>query len=143
MRFFTACGRQCIALRGDVEKLNTPGNPGNFLSLLQLIARYNPTLHEHLSAPTMKCVTHMSPQTQNELLEIIGKHIILRDIVSEIVKSKYYSVLADEVTSHNTEHLALCARFVDAGGDIREEFLTFQKLQRITGQCIAERIVGV
>ena len=68
------CGRQCIALRGDAEKCNTPGNPGNFLSVLQLVAKYNPILHEHLSAPTMKCVTHMSPQTQNELLEIIGKH---------------------------------------------------------------------
>lgn len=136
------CGRQCIALRGDAEKLNTPGNPGNFLSLLKLLAKYNETLHEHLRAPTMKCVTHMSPQTQNELVEIIGKHIILRDVVEEIIQSKYYSVLADEVTSHNTEHLALCARFVDAGGDIREEFLSFQQLDRITGQCIAEGIVG-
>lgn len=24
------CGRQCIALRGDAEHINTPGNPGNF-----------------------------------------------------------------------------------------------------------------
>ena len=127
------CGKQCIALRGNAEKLNTPGNPGNFLSLLQLLAKYNQPLCEHLNAPSMKCVTHMSPQTQNELLEVIGKHIILRDVVEEIIQAKYYSVLADEVTSHNTEHLALCARFVDANGDIREEFLTFQKLDRITG----------
>ena len=26
------CGRQCIALRGDIERLNQPGNPGNFLA---------------------------------------------------------------------------------------------------------------
>ena len=70
------CRRQCIALRGDAEKLSTTGNPGNFLSLLKLLAKYNETLHEHLSAPTMKCVTHMSPQTQNELVEIIGKQVI-------------------------------------------------------------------
>ena len=24
------CGRQCIALRGDIELLNQPGNPGKF-----------------------------------------------------------------------------------------------------------------
>ena len=29
------CGMQCIALRGDVEKLDQPDNPGNFLSMLK------------------------------------------------------------------------------------------------------------
>lgn len=24
------CGKQCIALRGDIEKLDQPGHPGNF-----------------------------------------------------------------------------------------------------------------
>ena len=28
------CAKQCIALRGDAEQLDTPGNPGNFLALL-------------------------------------------------------------------------------------------------------------
>ena len=32
------CGRQCIALRGDNEKLNESCNPGNVLSLLKLMA---------------------------------------------------------------------------------------------------------
>ena len=26
------CAKQCIALRGDAEQLDTPGNPGNFLA---------------------------------------------------------------------------------------------------------------
>ena len=60
--------------------------------------------------------------------------------MEKIIQYKYYNVLADKVTSHSTEHLALCARFVDAGGDIK--FLSFQQLDHITGQCTAEGIVG-
>ena len=41
------CGRQCIALRGHREKMDSPGNLGNFLSLVRLLAKYDSTLQEH------------------------------------------------------------------------------------------------
>lgn len=47
----------------------------------------------------------MSGRTQNEVIEVLGKHIILRGIVENIRKASFYSILADEVTSHNSEHL--------------------------------------
>ena len=50
----------------------------------------------------------MSTRTQNELIE---EHIILQDL-DEIQVAKFYSILADEVTSHNVERLAICAHFV-------------------------------
>ena len=62
--------------------------------------------------------------------------------MEEIKQSNFYSVLADEVTSHNIEHLALCARFVDQDKNVREEFLAFLPLQRITGQYIADEIIS-
>ena len=71
----------------------------------------------------------------------MGRHILLFGIVQEIKTAKFYNILADEVTSHNTEHLALCTRFVDAKGDIREEFMTFLSLERLTGRYIAEKII--
>ena len=64
----------------------------------------------------------MSPQTQNELIEVMGKHIVLRNIVDELKAARWCTILADEVTSHNIEHLAICARFVDQNNDIREKF---------------------
>ena len=67
----------------------------------------------------------------------MGKHIILRQIVNEVNRTKYFAILADEVMVHNMEHLALCVRFVDDKGNIREEFLTFIALKRITGMQIA------
>ena len=61
----------------------------------------------------MRCVTHLSPQRQNELITVVGKHIILQGILNELNSAKFYAILADEVTLHNVEHLAICARFVD------------------------------
>ena len=133
------CAKQCIALRGDAEQLDTPGNPGNFLALLKLLVVNDQELHQHLQSPAMRNVTHMSPQTQNELIEVMGKHIVLRNIVDELKAARCrYTILADEVTSHNIEHLAICARFVDQNNGIREEFLAFIGLDRITGAEIAD-----
>ena len=89
----------------------------------------------------MKNAKYFSPRTQNEILEVLGKHIILKNIVNEVKKAVFYSVLAYEVSSHNREHLALCIRFVDDKKAVREEFLGFVELERITGEEIAATIV--
>lgn len=136
------CGRQCIALRGHREALDVPGNHGNFLSLVQVLGKYDETLKQHLLSPTMANVTYMSPQTQNELLAVIGQHIILRDLLEEVKAAKFFTILADEVTSTNIEHLAICVRFVDAQSNIREEFLTFLQLERITGKHLSDAILN-
>ena len=67
--------------------------------------------------------------------------IILRDVLEEIRLAKFFTVLADEVTASNLEHLAIRVHFVDVHSDIREEFLTFQQLEQITGRHIAEAII--
>jgi len=135
------CGRQCIALRGDAENTETPGNPGNFLALLKLLAIYDDTLQSHLQTPTMKNATYISPQSQNDLIEVIGEQIF-QGIIDDVNASPFYAILADEVTSHNVEHLALCIRFFDHKlKAIREEFLAFLPLVRITGEAISTVIL--
>ena len=77
-------------------------------------------MHDYSTIPLKYCVTfnekccinvqlYISPRMQNELLNILGRHIgPLRSVVHEIRTVKFYkrlSILADEVTSHNTEHL--------------------------------------
>ena len=123
------CGRQCIALRGDSEKLNEPGNPGNFLALLKLLSIHDQNLQAHLESPAMRCATYISPHTQNEMIEVIGKRIILKGIVEDLNDTPFHSILADEVTSHNVEHLSIYVRFVDSDRNIRKEFLAFLKLE--------------
>ena len=135
------CGKQCIALRGDREDIDLPGNHGNFLSLLKVLAVHDDVLKGHMETPVMRNATYMSAQTQNELIEVMGKHIILQSIVDDVNSSPFYSILADEVTSHNVEHLAICIRFLDSKQDIKEKFLAFLPLQRITGAAISEAIL--
>ena len=137
--------RQCIALRESIEKIaeidSSSDNPGNVLALLKLMAIHDDMLHSHLDTPSMRCATYVSPPVQNELIAVMGKHMILKGVLDELKAAPYYSILADEVTSYNVEHLAICARFVDKKKDIREEFLSFVELERINGENIAEAIL--
>jgi len=51
----------CIALCGDVEKIEAPGNPGNFLALLKLLAVHDDVLKDHLETPALRNDTYTSP----------------------------------------------------------------------------------
>ena len=136
------CGKQCIAIRGDNESLQDPtANPGNFLAILKLVAKHNQVLASHLAQPIMRNAKMISPRIQNELLEIIAQHYLINKLVADIKSARFYSVLADEVTSSNSEVLAVCLRFVDDTCFIREEFLCFTKVQRITGEVLADNIM--
>ena len=146
------CGRQCIALRGDNERVverdaaasdvtQYNGNPGNFLAALQMIAKHD-VLRQHIVGIGLanRNSKYTSPRIQNDIITIIGHDVIRSDLIDEIKAARWFSVLADEVTSSNKEELALCFRFVDKNKDIREEFLLFH-LPRITGEVIATTIL--
>ena len=117
-------------------------NPGNFLALLKVFAETDPVLQSHLRQPRLRNATYLSPRIQNEIISIIGYDILQAGIVRDIKDSLFFSVLADEVASHNVEHLALCLRFVDQSCDIREEFVAFVKLQRVRASDISSAILG-
>ena len=76
LRVSSTVADSAIALRGDNEKFDQPGNPGNFLAMLSLIGNYDPVLKAHLGNPRQRNATYISPHTQNELIDIIGKRII-------------------------------------------------------------------
>ncbi|XP_063750079.1 52 kDa repressor of the inhibitor of the protein kinase-like [Eleginops maclovinus] len=137
------CGRQCIALRGSAEQQHCSGNPGNFLALLKLLSNHDEKLKQHLEKPKLKNATYLSPQSQNEMIDVIGKHMIQAKIVEEVRHAQMYTVLADEVTSHNEELMPMCVRFVDKDLNIREELLEICTLPRITGRHIASAIKDV
>ena len=68
--------------------------------------------------------------------------IIQKDIINEILHARYYSILVDEVTSHNQELIPLVIRFVDRNCNIREEFVKFSSFTRLTGKAIASVVVS-
>lgn len=51
-------------------------------------------------------------------------------------KLVFFSVMADEVSSHNVERMPICLRFVDEKFDIREDFVTFVRLERVRASDI-------
>ena len=120
------------------------GNPVNFISTLINISNHSKTLTAHLSIVSIshEIVKYTSATTQNEIFDILYSDIMLNGIVEEISNVKFYSVLADEVTSHNNEELAACLRFVDKDKNIRKSFIGFLPFNRITGLYIAETIMS-
>ena len=137
------CGRQCIALRGDKEQCEGVGNPGNFLSLMKLIGNHHLELKQHLDVPKLRNATYLSPEIQNEMIDVIGNKIIQHSIVQEVRNAQIYTIMVDEVTSHNTNMMPVCIPFVDKNLNIREELLEVVSLPRITGLHIANKLKEV
>ena len=73
-------------------------------------------------------------------INVIGYDLILTKIISEVKDATFHSVLADEVTFHNVEHLPICVRFVDRDFNIREELVALLKLARVRAVDIADAI---
>ena len=138
------CGRQGIPFRGhreDILPSEAGNNPGNFIAYLRDLAKEDKILMEHLSAPLAKNVTYLRPQSQNEMIQTIGIDMIQAAIIEEMKSAGVHGIMADEVTSDNAEIVSLCFRFVDSKDNVREEFLEFVDVSRITGVKIAETIV--
>ena len=136
-------GKLGIALRTHRDDISDENNenPGHFLMLIQQIAIYNPVLAEHLNTPLSKNATYLSPLSQNELIEVIGINTIQHELIEEIKRAIFFSIMADEVTTYNEEMLSMCFRYVDDNDDIREVFLEFLELERITGVEIGNKIL--
>lgn len=134
--------KQGLPFRGDVENVETAKNPGNFLALMKLFAETDPVLHDHVYKRRAKNVTYLSPKSQNDIISVIGYDVVRANIVEEIQKAGFFSVLADEVSSHNVEHMPICLRFVDERCDTREDFVAFVRLDRVRATDITKAIVA-
>ena len=73
--------------------------------------------------PQAKNATYLSPSSQNDIVDVIGLDYIRGNIVTEIKQAPYFSVIADEVTSHNSEYSSLCLRYINAHCEIQERFV--------------------
>ena len=134
-----------MAFRGTDEKLNTPNN-GNFLGLVQLIAKFDPVLHEHCRRINNNEVNehYLGKNIQNELIQLISSNI-LKEIVLGITKSKYYSVILDCTPdiSHQ-EQMTVILRLVeikDKTVNIVERFVGFLQVEESTGLGLTKAIL--
>ena len=148
LKIVLLCGKQGIAFRGhrddclnweDIE--DEYSNPGNFIELVRFRAETDNTLSEHLKN-SPRNARYTSKTIQNELIEVVGKYIS-NEIITEVKKSKYYTVIADEVNDvSNKEQISISLRYVHYG-TVKEVFIAFVSVEfeRITGKNIAAAIL--
>ena len=104
---------------------------------------YNKELKDYLcSGP--KNARYIHSGIQNQIIEIISDSI--RDFIKKSLSHcGHFSIMADEVTSHNSEILAVCLRFLEYNDEHSKPtkhkmLLDFVPLDRITGAAIAKEI---
>ena len=138
------CARQNIPLRGhrdDAHHLeDEKSNPGNFIEILKYGASCG-NLTDVLFGSVPSNQTYRSKTIQNELIEICGD-MVIEELVDDVKKAKFFSLLADEATDcSNTEQMAVVLRFIDESLKIREDYLGFIPCSDgLSGEALSENI---
>ncbi|XP_077052859.1 zinc finger MYM-type protein 1-like [Siphateles boraxobius] len=135
-----------LALRGHTETLFTPSN-GNFLKEVELMARFDPIMKDHLNRVERGTASHNSylgHHVQNELIDLLSSKIISA-IVDDIKQAKFFFSIILDCTpdiSH-TEQLSVVIRVVSLmeKPHIREHFMGFLEAEESTGQHLESMIL--
>ncbi|XP_057307639.1 52 kDa repressor of the inhibitor of the protein kinase-like [Hydractinia symbiolongicarpus] len=144
------CGRVCIPLRGhrddskyhpEVGNFST-GSTGNFIDLLNYRVRGGDTTLENHLLKCNKNSSYISKTSQNEIINCCAD-IITENIVSEVKKNKFFTIIADEASdTSNKEQLSLVLRYVDSNFDIKEDFIRFLHCKEgLSGSALASIIL--
>ncbi|XP_063595344.1 zinc finger MYM-type protein 1-like [Penaeus indicus] len=127
-------GAQGLPFRGHDESAEST-NRCNFLACMELLMTFDPFLQNH-NPPSN--ATYTSPVSQNEMIECCAQEVTSA-IVSEITRSKKYSIMADEARDGRSEQLAVCVRYVSEG-EVKERFLALSELMSFDAQSIADKL---
>jgi hypothetical protein len=114
-------GRLGLPFRGHDESVESL-NRGCFLEIREFSMAGRPDFREWVNKRP-KNATYMSPEVQNDMIDIVGKAVVAT-IVGEINGSGAYSIMVDETMDvSKVEQVSFCVRYVDACGVIRERLL--------------------
>jgi hypothetical protein len=127
-----------LAFRGKNDKLCTPNN-GNFLGLVELLSKYDVTMHEPVRHIISKetSVFYCSKTIQNEIISVMAS-CVHDNILERTRKAKYFSIILDCTPdlSHRGQ-MSFTLRFLDVCESdliVQEHFMTFQETEETTGQ---------
>ncbi|XP_040264864.1 zinc finger MYM-type protein 1-like [Bufo bufo] len=141
-----------LAFRGCSQRIGDIQN-GNFLGTLELVAKYDSVLREHLEKVKQSQekgkrlpAHYLSSATQNELIDVCGRHV-LNVMLSERQQSIYFSVICDATpdVSHMEQNVIILRYvhrdLVKRKWGIQERFLEFFDFFEKTGEEIAEMLL--
>ncbi|XP_074314594.1 uncharacterized protein LOC141649817 [Silene latifolia] len=127
-----------LPFRGKKQRLYQKNN-GNFLGLIEMLAKFDPIIQEHVLHITNDKIHfhYLGHNIQNELILLIAS-IIKAEIIKNVKEAKYFSVILDCTPdiSHQ-EQMSLILRYVDVSSNsicVQESFLGFLNVDDTTGQ---------
>ena len=115
-------------------------NTGNFLAILQLIAKHDAVVAERI-AEGPKNAKYTSKDIQNEVIGIMAD--LVRDqIVDELKESRYFSIAVDECKDiSKKEQISLIVRYYYEHS-IKECFLEFKPAVGLDADTLAKSIIS-
>uniref|UniRef100_A0A672HGU4 HAT C-terminal dimerisation domain-containing protein n=1 Tax=Salarias fasciatus TaxID=181472 RepID=A0A672HGU4_SALFA len=124
-----------MPFRGHRETIGK-ANSGNFLAIVELTAKYDPVLQDLIDRPAQS-VKYLSPAIQNELIDILAKHV-KNDILEKIRAAPFFSVIMDTTQDiAKIDQMSQVYRYVTVERDdngvainvkINESFLGFSEV---------------
>lgn len=126
-----------LGFRGHDESVDAV-NRGNYINLVNLLAKYDTTLNSHLETSTTFRGT--SNLIQNDLIQSIGT-VLLDKIREEIKQAPFVAIILDETTDvTNYSQLSVVIRYVNPDGQIHERFVGFRD---VTTERTAESLYQI
>ncbi|GBP40567.1 52 kDa repressor of the inhibitor of the protein kinase [Eumeta japonica] len=125
--------KSSLALRGHREDLSQEGYHGNFLSFVELVARYDHILRQVLDMPKGS-TRYLSATIQNEMIEILGTKLETH-LLGQIRASSFFVIIMDTTQDiSKVDQLSIVVRYavitrsengqsIDVG--VKEVFLGF------------------
>ncbi|KAL4126023.1 hypothetical protein QTP88_010255 [Uroleucon formosanum] len=124
LKFLTSRG---LAIRGSNETLGSVHN-GNYLGCLELIAKFDPFISQHLIKYGNKGrgnASYISSTICTEFIMVMGEAVI-KEIVNQIQSRKYFSIIVDSTPDiTKIDQLTIAIRYVMSDGFPIERFIGF------------------
>jgi len=119
---------------------------GNFLEILKLLSKYDPVLREHFLSIEKAKTSYLSPQTQNEFIDLLGNHV-RQSILDDVKDAKFYSIITDTSPDiSQTDQMSQILRYVKVTNDdvqVLESFIDFLPVREFkTSENISEIILA-
>jgi len=138
------------SFRGSSDVLYTKNN-GKFLGLIEMLAKFDPVILEHVSRIKNKetYVHYLGYEIQDELIKMMAAEVKQR-IIDSIKTAKYFSIIMVTTPdiSHN-EQLTILIRIVNMDDKnttsapvINEYFLDFIDVKSTTGLNLSEILIS-